>query len=86
MYRPASLLIVMLLALASVKPSFAQAPEDDGSLRANCAGDYFRFCSSYSPGTLEIRQCFGRNMQQLTPACRGAIQKFDRRKPKDRKA
>ena len=86
MYRPVSLFVVMLLALTSATPSFAQAPEDDSALRANCAGDYFRFCSSHSPGTLAIRQCFGRNMQQLTPACRSAIQDFDKRKPKGRKA
>ena len=77
---------VLVLVSFGAGHASAQTPEDDSGLRANCAGDYFRFCSSYSPGTLAIRQCFGRNIQQLTPACRGAIQDFDRRKPKDKRA
>lgn len=86
MYRLGSLLIVMLFVFANAGPSIAQEAEDDSGLRANCVGDYFRFCSSHSPGTLAIRQCFGRNIQQLTPACRGAIQDFDRRKSKGKRA
>jgi hypothetical protein len=55
------------------------SPQDDGSLRMNCAGDYFRFCSSYSPGSVEIKQCFAANTERLTPECRNAIRVFDRR-------
>jgi hypothetical protein len=63
-------------------PVLAQSPEDDGALRRNCVGDYFRFCASYLPGSKEIRQCFAAKIEQLTPECRGAIRDFDRRNPK----
>ena len=65
-----------LMFAAMVGPSalLAQdAPEDDSGLRQNCVGDYFRFCSSYLPGSSEIRRCFAANTDNLTPACRGAI-------------
>ena len=55
------------------------APEDDSGLRQNCVGDYFRFCSSYLPGSSAIRQCFAANTARLTPECRGAIRAFDQR-------
>ena len=59
---------------------FAQAaPEDDSGLRQNCVGDYFRFCSSYMPGSTEIRRCFAANTDKLTAECRNAIRAFDRR-------
>lgn len=89
MHRMAGVLFGFLLGILLVVPgaqrAFAQEAEDDSGLRANCVGDYFRFCSSHAPGTLAIRQCFGRNLQQLTPACRGAIQSFDKRKSKDKR-
>ena len=60
--------------------AFAQAaPEDDSGLRQNCVGDYFRFCSSYMPGSTEIRRCFATNTDKLTAECRNAIRAFDRR-------
>ena len=66
----------------SIDSASAQAPEDDGALRANCVGDYFRFCAAYVPGSLAIRQCFSRNIERLTPECRGAIRAFDQRAPR----
>ena len=73
-----------LIAAALLAPlsAIAQAPEDDSALRANCVGDYFRFCSSYMPGSTGIRRCFAAKIDQLTPECRGAIYEFDRRNPK----
>ena len=60
---------VALAAALLLKPltGYAQAPEDDSLLRQNCAGDYFRFCSSYLPGSKEIRQCFASKIDQLSP-------------------
>ena len=75
----------LLLVLHGAQRASAQDAEDDSGLRANCVGDYFRFCAGYSPGTLAIRQCFSRNIEKLTPACRGAILSFDRRKAKDKR-
>jgi hypothetical protein len=69
-------------ALSVPLPVLAQAPEDDSALRANCVGDYFRFCSGYMPGSTGIRRCFAARIDLLTPECRGAIREFDRRTPK----
>lgn len=79
MKRTATLAGIALCVLASA-PARAQAPEDDSGLRANCVGDYFRFCSGYMPGTTAIRACFRQHLASLTPGCRGAIEVFDRGK------
>ena len=72
------LTIAFAVAVSYGSSARAQAPEDDSGLRANCVGDYFRFCTAYMPGSTAIRQCFTRNFPQLTPACQGAIRTFDR--------
>ena len=68
-----------ILGLASTAAFAQAAPEDDSGLRQNCVGDYFRFCSSYMPGSTEIRRCFATNTDKLTADCRNAIRAFDRR-------
>ena len=75
-------MIVAAALLLAPHGAWAEAPEDDGALRQNCVGDYFRFCASFMPGSVAIRQCFAAKIDQLTPACRGAIQDFDRRQRK----
>lgn len=59
----------------------ARAQRDDPGLRANCAGDYFRYCAGLNPGGPEIRRCFRRNLPRLSAGCRGAILDYDRRSP-----
>ena len=75
-------IVALAVALLAPLATVAQAPEDDSALRANCVSDYFRFRSSYMPGSKGIRQCFAAKIEQLTAECRGAIQDFDRRNPK----
>ncbi|MDR3462785.1 MAG: hypothetical protein P4L76_10790 [Beijerinckiaceae bacterium] len=72
-------LAAVAVALLMSPIAHAQPPEDDDALRKNCVGDYFRFCSSYMPGSQEIHQCFAAKIDLLTPGCRGAIHDFDRR-------
>lgn len=64
-------------ALVAATPAAAQ--RSDPGLRANCAGDYFRYCVGLSPDGPEIRQCFRRNTARLSEACRGAIRDYDTR-------
>ncbi len=77
--RRVSLVLAIVAFAASASLTHAQEAEDDSGLRNNCVGDYFRFCAAYTPGSLAIKQCFGRNFRQLTPACQNAITVFDRR-------
>ena len=79
-----AMLAMVVSAPAAQAQEQAQAPEDDSGLRSNCVGDYFRFCAAYVPGSTAIRQCFSRNLPQLTPACQGAIRAFDNRAGKGR--
>lgn len=72
-------LFAFAIAVTSAAAAHAQEPEDDSGLRANCAGDYFRYCTAYQPGSAAIKQCFGRNFARLAPACQNAIRDFDRR-------
>ncbi len=70
--------LAALLIAGACGSAAAQAPENDAGLRINCAGDYFRFCSAYFPGSAEISACFIQNFRGLTPQCQGAIRAFDR--------
>ena len=72
----------LVLMTATGASAFAEAPEDDSGLRYNCAGDYFRFCSGYMPGSAAIKSCFIQNFRVLTPACQAAIRSYDRRNPR----
>ena len=71
-------LLVPLLSQA-FWPSAALAQRNDPGLRANCAGDYFRYCVGLAPDGPEIRACFRRNLPRLSAGCRGAIRDYDRR-------
>ena len=69
----AAALLVLLL------PAAALAQRNDPGLRANCAGDYFRYCVGLAPDGPEIRACFRRNLPRLSAGCRTAIRDYDRR-------
>ena len=68
-----------LAALLLLAPTGALAQRNDPGLRANCAGDYFRYCVGLTPDGPEIRACFRRNLPRLTQGCRDAIRDYDRR-------
>lgn len=72
-----------LLALAAATPAFAQQPRperNDQSLQQYCTGDYFKFCGNIAPDTPEVDRCFAKNWSALTPACRTAIDGYDKGK------
>ena len=48
------------------------------AMRANCGGDYLRLCAGMKPGGPEVKACFKRNRQNLSPGCSQAIAAYDR--------
>jgi hypothetical protein len=72
------------LVLAAALPAYAQNAQEDAALRQNCSGDYMRLCSQYSPGSVEVEQCFKARMKELSPGCQNAITAFSKANPKGR--
>ncbi|GJE62362.1 hypothetical protein MPOCJGCO_4495 [Methylobacterium trifolii] len=48
------------------------------AMRVNCGGDYLRLCAGMKPGGPEVKACFKRNRQNLSPGCSGAIAAYER--------
>ena len=57
-----------LLAITAAVPALAQGTAEQ---RSDCMGDAFKFCSAFIPSESEIEACLIKNIDQLTPACRG---------------
>jgi hypothetical protein len=72
-----------ILVGASV-PAGAQQPGQE-ALEQFCSGDYMRLCAQYDPDSPQVEQCFRSKMRELTPACRSAIQAYQKRNPQGRK-
>lgn len=75
MSRPA-----LLLSLAFVLAgSAADAQCDDNgasNLRTFCSRDYFSLCNGMDPKGPEVIACFRKNIGQLSPRCRAAIDEY----------
>lgn len=46
--------------------------------RANCKGDYARFCWHVIPGDGRIFRCLKRRLPELSPACRAQFESLPR--------
>ncbi len=51
----------------------SQAHAISASVRLACAADYFSYCSQYSPGSSEVRQCMRANGTSLSKRCINAL-------------
>ncbi len=63
-------IVVALLAIAFQATAASAVPL---SVKRACIGDYFSYCSSYSPGSPEVRQCFRKNGNSLSKGCVSAL-------------
>ena len=70
--------IALAGALVASRPSVAQEGPEMEAMRANCGGDYLRFCAGMKPGGPEVKACFKRNRQNLSPGCSQAIAAYER--------
>jgi hypothetical protein len=50
------------------------------AMRANCGGDYLRFCAGMTPEGPEVKACFKRNRPNLSQGCSQAIAAYERAK------
>ncbi|MCC0808148.1 hypothetical protein FPV16_18360 [Methylobacterium sp. W2] len=65
-------------SLVCSQPSTAQDGPEMEAMRANCGGDYLRFCAGMKPGGPEVKACFKRNRQNLSQGCSQAIAVYER--------
>jgi len=76
------MLALTTLALAGAfvvsQPSTAQEGPEMEAMRANCGGDYLRFCAGMKPGGPEVKACFRRNRPNLSAGCSQAIAAYER--------
>ena len=70
------------LVLAGLSDASAQSGSERQSLQLACGGDYLRLCAGTDPGGPEVRACFRRNMRNLSPECRSAINGYVSRNPR----
>lgn len=71
------LLAFSLIAIAA--PAAAQAPtRGNADLQSNCAGDAIAFCAGIDPNSPQMDACFKRNMGQMSPNCRRAIDAYEK--------
>ena len=88
MARSLFLLAILMASAAAPAPALAQnpsiplppfltprgTPED----QRNCRPDAQRLCKDYMGNDDMVLRCFQANRQQLSPACRGVLEKYGR--------
>ena len=68
--RTISIALLCLFASAAAAQTVDQSsPPTRAEMRRACSADYRRFCSDFSPGSGELRQCFADHKSQLSSAC-----------------
>lgn len=71
-------ILALAFPLAASRPSFAQGGPGMEAMRANCGGDYLRFCAGMRPDGPEVKACFKRNRPNLSEGCSKAIVAYER--------
>ena len=72
-------LILAFSLTAFAAPASAQAPErGNADLQTYCAGDALAFCAGIDPNSPQMDACFKKNMSQMSPNCRRAIDAYER--------
>ena len=73
---------ILALGLIAVAAPALAAPDASASGRGNkdlktyCSGDAVTFCSGNDPDSPEMDACFKKNMSQMSPNCRRAIDAY----------
>ncbi|WP_342111558.1 3',5'-cyclic-nucleotide phosphodiesterase [Methylobacterium sp. SI9] len=71
------ILVVSLIAITA--PVSAQTPErGNADLQTYCAGDALQFCAGIDPNSPQMDACFKKNMSQMSPNCRRAIDAYEK--------
>jgi hypothetical protein len=75
---PALAMLALAATLAASRTSTAQEGPGMEAMRANCGGDYLRFCAGMRPDGPEVKACFRRNRPSLSVGCSQAIVAYER--------
>ncbi|KNY19153.1 hypothetical protein [Methylobacterium sp. ARG-1] len=74
--------LTLLLGFIAVASPALAAPNAPTSTRGNedlqtyCAGDAITFCAGIDPNSPQMDACFKKNMSQMSPNCRRAIDAY----------
>ena len=72
-------LILALSLIAIAAPASAQTPSrGNADLQTYCAGDALQFCAGIDPNSPQMDACFKKNMSQMSPNCRRAIDAYEK--------
>ena len=76
-------IVGLVLAMLAV-PALAQQPSEEqiAAVRASCRSDFLSHCAGVPRGGAEALQCLKRNVAQLSPACRAAVNAIAATAPK----
>ena len=70
-------LVLACSLIAIAAPASAQAPaRGNADLQTYCAGDAIAFCAGIDPNSPQMDACFKKNMSQISPNCRRAIDAY----------
>jgi hypothetical protein len=69
------LMPVCVFGLFSLAAQAQDTPPADGGARAACKADYQKLCQGVRPGGGRAVACLNDHMDQLSPACKDAMQK-----------
>lgn len=70
----ASAAAVLTMALAALVPPAAAQSMPPEALRQACGGDVRKLCAGVKPGEGRIVQCLAAKPDQVSPACKSALQ------------
>ena len=65
--------LIAVIAMATITLSTALAGATSASVRSNCAGDYFAYCSAHPVGSKSLRRCMRANGHRLSKRCVKAL-------------
>jgi hypothetical protein len=68
-----------LTAVFATAPAFAQTPTEaqQKALRANCPSDFREYCSGVPTGGMDALVCLEKNVDNLSPGCKSAVEAVD---------
>lgn len=74
-FRTVSVSLFCLLASMATQAAEQANPPTRSEMRKACYSDYRRFCSDFSPGSGELRQCFADHKSELSAACADVLKR-----------
>lgn len=63
----------LALVLGTIATTTSEAGAVSLRVQMACASDYYAYCSQYSPGSSEVRQCMRANGLKLSSRCVNAL-------------